>query len=240
MILANLRQRIGAADLDLVTRVLADGDDAARRRIEREVTIRGIDWLLDREGLPERLRAHPELGSPSAQLFLYVTVRHTLLAAAIDDATLTDYVASLMLEFGNRGRAFRIAEYDDASYRYLVDIVGDLSVESGRREFLLSVHLGNFSLWLVGFFPDHVTARNERRGAPGIPYYEELGTRGFSLAAEHRLARQLDMTGIYRSVADSFRRIRVALNQISDRLLFPSVHTPARLLRQVADGFTAA
>lgn len=240
MILANLRPRIGAADLDLVIRVLAGGDESVRRRIEQDVATEGVDWLLDRGGLPERLRAHPELGSPSAQLFLYVTVRHALLAADIDDATLSDYLGALILEFGNRGRAFRIAQYDDASYRYLVDIVDDLSVESGRREFLLSAHLGNFSLWLVGIFPDHVTARNERRGAPGIRYYEELGARGFSLAAEHRLAQQLEMTGIYRAVADSFRRIRVALNQISDRLLFPSVHTPGRLLRQVADGFTAA
>jgi hypothetical protein len=214
MILANLRPRIGASDLDLVIRVLADGDGAARRRIEQEIATEGVDWLLDREGLPERLRSHPELGSPSAHLFMYVTVRHALLAADIDDATLSDYLGAL--------------------------IVDDLSVESGRRGFLLSVHLGNFSLWLAGIFPDHVTARNERRGAPGIGYYDELGARGFSLAAEHRLAHQLEMSGTYRSVADSFRRIRVALNHISDRLLFPSVHTPSRLLRQVADGFTAA
>ncbi|MDH3289724.1 MAG: hypothetical protein OEO20_12655 [Gemmatimonadota bacterium] len=240
MILANLRPRIGASDLDLVIRVLADGDDAARRRIEREIATEGVDRLLDREGLPERLRSHPELGSPSAHLFIYVTVRHALLAADIDDATLSDYLGALILEFGKRGRAFRIAEHDDASYRYLVDIVDDLSVESGRRGFLLSVHLGNFSLWLAGIFPDHVTARNERRGAPGIGYYDELGARGFSLAAEHRLARQLEMSGTYRTVADSFHRIRVALNHISDRLLFPSIHTPGRLLRQVADGFTPA
>ena len=108
---------------------------------------------------------------------------------------------------------------------------------AGRRGFLLAAHLGNFSLWMAGVFPDHITAREERRGGPGLRYYEELGMRGFRLAASHRLAEQLDLAGLYSRAAESFSAIRVALNRLSDRLLFPHVNTPGRLLRQVGDEF---
>ena len=36
-------------------------------------------------------------------------------------------------------------------------------------------------------------------------------------------------------MAARFGLLRVALNSLSDRLLFPNVHTPERLMRQVED-----
>jgi len=204
MILANLRERIAATDVDMVIQLLSRGDAAHRQRLARLVQSQGIDALLDDPELPELLRGAPELDRPTASLFVYVVVRQALRAAGVDDRPLADYVAALMFEFGMRGRAFRIARFDDEEYRYLVDLVADVSSEPGRRGFLLRAHLGNFSLWLAGVFPDHITAREERRGGPGLRYYEELGAQGFRLAADHRMAQQLDLAGLYRRVAGSF------------------------------------
>jgi hypothetical protein len=64
-----------------------------------------------------------------------------------------------------------------------------------------------------------------------------MGARGYRLAADHRLARQFDLAQIYRRAAQSFTPISIALNRLSDRLLFPHINTPGRLLRQVADEF---
>jgi hypothetical protein len=64
-----------------------------------------------------------------------------------------------------------------------------------------------------------------------------MGARGFRLASDHRLARELELDDLYAQVADSFAEIRVALNRLSDRLFFPSRSSPDRLMRQVADEF---
>ena len=50
----------------------------------------------------------------------------------------------------------RIRRNDDESYGYHVDIVADLAEQdgAGERGFLLQTHLGNYSLWLAGLFPD--------------------------------------------------------------------------------------
>jgi hypothetical protein len=146
-------------------------------------------------------------------------------------------VAALLLEFAVEGRANRIAVYDDATYRYLVDIVGDLEGESSeRRQFLLRAHLGNYSLWLSGLFPDYVVARVQRRGAPGLLYYEDLGATGYQLASCCELADRHGLVGVYSQVASGFRAVRRALNRISDRYFFPISPPPIdRLLRQAVD-----
>lgn len=190
----------------------------------------GIDALLDAPELPRLLREVRNLGSPSPALFIYVTMRSALRAVGIDDVPLSDYLGALVLEFGLQNRAYRIARHDDDEYRYLTDILRALQEHSGRRAFLLRAHLGNYSLWLTGVFPDYVVARRERRGAPDFRYYEDLGASGYLLAADHRLAHEYGLRDLYRRAAASMRPIRIALNRVSDRLLFPHA-SPVRRLR---------
>lgn len=237
MILANLRQRLTSRDLDFVLELLAEDDDGRQNALEQAVMEKGPDAVLDDPSLLDRLREHPRLGSPSPALFLYVAVRHALRSVGIDDVRLADYLGALLFEFGFRGRAFRVTTHSDQEYHYLADIVADLEKSSGRLEFQLRAHLGNVSLWIAGIFPDFITYRKHRRGGPDLRYYDEMGARGFRLASHHRLAREFDLVDVYATAADRFSTIRVALNQTSDRLFFPSRTSPDRFMRQVADEF---
>jgi hypothetical protein len=237
MILANLRERFTATDTQLVVDLLARGSGATRRSYVEKAEKEGPDSLLDDPDLLALLGAHSRLTAPSAPLFLYVTLRHALRDCGIDDPRLADYLGALVLDFGMKDRAYRVAPHDDDTRRYLIDILADLSAAEGRRAFLLCVHLGNFSLWLSGIFPDYITAQNARKGAPGFAYYDEMGARGFRRAADHGLARELDLDDLYASVADRFAPIRLVLNRVSDRVFFPNMSSPDRLLRQVGEEF---
>jgi hypothetical protein len=235
MIVANVRGRLRAQDFRLVVLALAHGHAAARARYERLLLQEGPDRLLDEPGLLEALLALRTLALPSPPLFAYVAVRHTLLAAGVDDRELAEYLAALLLEFGDHDRHTRIRRADDETYRYLVDVVADLTGQddTGERGFLLRVHLGNYSLWLAGLFPDYIAARRSRRGGPDLPYYDALGRQGYQLASEHRLAQHFGVAGIYRAAAERFPTLRVAFNRLSDRVFFPGVSTPDKLLRQL-------
>lgn len=237
MILANLRSRLTPADWALVLDVLSGGDDRRRAALEARAATEGPDVLLDAPSLDGALRDLPGMRQPSAELFVYVAVRRCLLDIGLDDVRLADYFGALVLEFGAHDRAYRPAQHDDATYRYLVELVAEVERVSARRGFLLRVHLGNFSLWLSGLFPDWIARRRERNGGPTLAYYEALGARGYRLAADHRLARELALDEVFATAADVFPRLRVALNRISDTALFPNVHTPERVLRQVTDAF---
>jgi hypothetical protein len=235
MILANVRGRLRAADFHAVALALAGGDAAQRARYDRVLLEEGPDRLLDQPGLFEALLALRTLVVPSPPLFTYVAVRHALLAAGVDDRDLAEYLAALLLEFGDHDRHTRVRRVDDESYRYLVDVVADLTGtdDAGERGFLLRVHLGNYSLWLAGLFPDYIAARRSRRGGPDLPYYDALGRQGFQLASEHRLAERFGVADIYRAAAERFPTLRVAFNRLSDHVFFPGVTTPEKILRNL-------
>jgi hypothetical protein len=198
----------------------------------------GIDALLDDAVLFRELLRRGGISTAPAPLMFYLLVRHALLAREIFDRQLADYTASLLLEFGKAGRAHRIGEWEDQQFHYLADILAELDRARGEREFLLRVHLGNFALWLSGLFPDHITHRVQRRGAPPIAYYEELGARGFRSAAGMELAIRHGLGDVLLQAADEFSNVRSALNSLSDALFFPRPKDPIeRLLREVKDRF---
>jgi hypothetical protein len=235
MILANARHQMSREDAQLAVRLVsgdsADDRDEGQRRLADE----GIDSILDDPRLPAAL-IHSRLGAyASLRLFLYVMVRHALINAGERDRSVSDYLAALLLAFAARDRAERIGEADDQLYDSLVDLVGDVNDRDPRRAFLVRVHLGNRALWVAGLFPDRIEQRKWKRGGPDLEYFEAIGKRGFELAAEHRIAEQYGMAELYAAVAERFGRLRVALNAVSDRLLFPNVSTPERLMRQVRD-----
>jgi hypothetical protein len=107
---------------------------------------------------------------------------------------------------------------DDHDHHYLVDILADLSASRGDRSFKVSVHLGNYAIWLSGLFPERIAARRIRRGGPDLRYYESLGGRGYAEASEHRLAEQRGLDQVLRTAADRVHDIRVALNRVSSQL----------------------
>jgi len=222
VILANTRGRLRSRDLDLVLLLLSRGSARRRKELERQLEQEGPDPLLDAAELPERLLAVRTMLVPGEVLFFYVLVRHALLEAEVPQAEVADYLAALLLEFGQRDRANRVAWHDDHSHRYLVDILADLDESTGGRRFRVMVHLGNYALWLSGLFPDYIEARRLRRGGPNVGYYDALGRRGFAMASEHILADHYHLDDVFQTTADRYSVIREALNGLSHRVWFPA------------------
>lgn len=235
MILPNVRGSFGRDEAIWLVRLLAGDDSRERSHWESVLGERGIDPLLDDPRTLRALIRHGGVSLIPARLALYVFIRHAMVESGIGSRVLADYVTAMVLEFGLQSRAYRVSRYDDREYRYLVDILRDLADARGQREFLLRVHLGEFALWLSGLYPDYITARVHRRGGPGLDYYEEMGTTGYLLAADHPRARNGALSHLYRDAAETFGRVRRALNTFSDRFLLPRATSPVdRFLRQVA------
>lgn len=237
MILANVRQQLTRDDAQLLLRLAARGSTAAYERAEITLRERGIDALLDDPQVLAGILSSRQAAHASPQLVSYVMVRHALLDMGERDRVLADYVARIMMDFGIRDRAHRVAPSDDERYETLALLARDIEGADARRSFLVRAHMGNYALWLSGLFPDHIEYRRHRRGGPDLDYYEEMGRRGFTLAAEHRLADEHGLRGLFRGIAGAFSKLRVALNRVSDELLFPNRSSPDRLLRQVRDEF---
>jgi hypothetical protein len=236
MILPNVRASFGRAEVGAIMNAVAGSDAGRRAELTDRLHHDGLDAILDDPRTLNAVLTGDHYGG--AALVSYLLVRHALLETGLDDRTLADYLASVLVEFGREDRAFRIAPDDPDTFYYLVDLVAAMETPDGRRRFLVRAHLGNFALWLGGIFPDHITYRVQRRGAPGLRYVEAMGATGYRMAAESRLADRHGLTAVYRTAADVFPDLRLALNRVSDRYLFPA-RAPSvdRLLRQVSDAF---
>jgi hypothetical protein len=160
-------------------------------------------------------------------------VRHALRRLGEDDRRLADYVAAVLMHFGMRDNAYRVSASDDQLYDSLAALLADVDDPDGRRSFLVRTHLGDYALWLSGLFPDYIEHRRWRRGGPDLDYYEEMGRRGYQLAAGHRLADEHGIATLFATAAERFGLLRAALNDVSDSLLFPNRYSPERLMRQV-------
>jgi hypothetical protein len=222
MILANTRGQLKPNDLQLVLLLLSRGSATHRVVLEERLNQEGPDSLLESPDLPEALLAVRTILVPSPALFFYVMVRHALRTAEVDDRELADYLASMLLEFGRRERAYQVDWNDDQRHRYVIDILADLELSQGARRFKVMVHLGNYALWLAGLFPAYIAARQLRSGGPDLSYYDTLGRRGFELASDHALADHYNLETVFRSAAERYPEVRGALNDISERVFFPS------------------
>ena len=233
MIQATVRHKLTRDDAQLVARLIARDSGTPLSEIERTLADRGIDAVLDDPRLPAALVRAGQGTCASFPLFAYVMVRHALRRLGEDDRRLADYVAAVLTHFGVRDNAHRISASDDQLYDTLASLVADVDDPDGRRSFLVRTHLGNYALWLSGLFPDHIEHRRWRRGGPDLDYYEEMGRRGFELAAGHRLADDHGLATLFATAAERFGLLRAALNDVSDALLFPDRYSPERLMRQV-------
>jgi hypothetical protein len=238
MVFPNIRSCFGRAEAGIVVALLAQGDEAgARQRVERRLGDEGFDSLLDDPRTLNAVLTAGGMAAAPARLVFYLLVRHALLEQGFDDLTTADYLTALLLEYGRGRRAYRVEAAGPLELPYLADHVEALATARGRQAFLLEAHLGELALWLSGLFPDWIEHRRNRRGAPGLSYYEELGSTGYRLAAGRDDAERHGLGPLYRNCARHFPVLRVALNRLADRHFFPGSGGIDRLLRQVGDAF---
>jgi hypothetical protein len=231
MIRPNVRASFGRREAEILLALAGpEGEDRLREQ--------GIDGLLDDARLVRKLLQRGGIDLAPAPLIFYLLVRQALLEREIHDRQLADYTAAVLLEFGRLGRRSQGAHGSMPDTIYLTDILDEIDRARGEREFALRAHVGNVALWLGGVFPDFIAHRVQRKGAPPISYYDEVGAAGFRGAASMQAALRHDLGDLFLRFADQFSTIRSALNGLSDALFFPHPRDAVeRVLREVTDRY---
>jgi len=219
MIRANCRARFTAADFDFIVRTLARSQTDQVSLVDLLSDIETRDSILDHPRLVEAILNNCGHLRISSQFYFYVLARHVLQQGGIGDRKLCDYVASLLETFS---RASRLQVSDEtnhaAAHQYISDMLIALRQASPEQAFLLRAHVGNYSLFISGIFHEN-TQRRSLRGGPDIEFYEQVGRTNYELVASHATARRCELDDVFEGLADRFRDVRLALNQLSDRLL---------------------
>src|SRR5205085_11238565 len=177
-----------------------------------------LDSILDHPKLVETILNNAGQLRISSQFYFYILARHVLKQAGIGDRKLSDYVGSLLETFSRANQLQSPEGIGDRAHEYISDMLIALQRATPEQSFLLRAHVGNYSLFISGIFHEN-THRRSLRGAPAIGFYEQVGRTNYQLVASHETARRCELTDVFAGLADRFHDVRLALHELSDRLL---------------------
>jgi hypothetical protein len=218
MIRANCRERFTGADFDFIVRTLARSLTDQVSLVDLLSDAETRDSILDHPRLVDAILSNPAHLHISSQFYFYVLARYVLRQAGILDRKLCDYVGSLLEAFSRANQLHQPDEIGNRAHEYISDMLIALQRVRPEQAFLLRAHIGNYSLFISGIFYENAQRRHQR-GGPDLNFYEQIGRTNYQLLAEHATARRCELDDVFEGLADRFRDVRLALNQLSDRLL---------------------
>lgn len=219
-ILPNCRQQFTPADLRFITSTLARGEGQERALLELLGDSESRDQILDEERLFQALQDSPSCTDISEHCYFYVLVRHVLRRAGLEDRRLADYVAEMLAGFLRQDHASGLKDSEGRPMQYVFEMLAAMQSADDRTRFQIQAHLGNHTLLLTGLFPTRIRRQSERRGAPGIKYYEGMGRSSFKAASDHRLAPRYELDRVLADLAEAFSDVRQALNDLTERVVW--------------------
>jgi hypothetical protein len=216
----NCRVQFAAEDVEFVLSVLSRklGDKECLVRLLADEESR--DQILDDEDILRELVERRACLRVSSRFYFYVLVRHVFRRSGIQDRVVADYVAEVLAEFAMAERARCVVPGQASPLQYFFEMLSALEQADDRTRFVLRAHIGNYSLFLSGVFPERCRHGAESRGRPDIKYFDALGRSQFRAASDHRLARRYDLASLFQTLSERFQTTRLALNNIADRFFF--------------------
>jgi hypothetical protein len=226
----NCRVQFTGEDVDFILSVLRPKVGTAECLVKLLTDDESRDLILDDEDLLRAVLEHRSCLRISTHFYFYILVRQVFRRSRITERGVADYVAEVLSEFSRLERTECRPNGQVQPLDYFFEMLGALQTADDTTRFYIRAHIGNYSLFLSGIFPDRIRFRAEVRGAPNLKYYEELGRSNYRVAGDHRLARKYDLDGIFNTLAERFQTTRLALNDLGERLLTladvePQVHT---------------
>ncbi len=218
LIQSNCRAQFAVEDVEFILSVLGGKIGTAECLVQLLADEDSRDLILDDEALLHALLERRGCLNVSSRFYFYILVRNVFRRSDIQDRKVADYVAEVLAEFVLSERSRCLIPGQPNSLDYFFEMLGALRTADERTSFYIRVHMGNYSLFLAGVFPDRIRFRSEARGFPDLKYYEEVGRTQYRVASDHRLAHRYDLTNIFNTLADRFGTTRAALNDIAERL----------------------
>lgn len=218
MIQPNCRVQFAAEDIEFIVSVLGHktGDMECLVKLLTDEETR--DLILDDEELFRALLERRGCLRVSTHFYFYVLVRQVFLRSDLKDRAVADYVAEVLAEFARAERARCFVPGQANPLDYFFEMLAALQTADERTSFQIRVHIGNYSLFLAGVFPERIRFRAEKKGFPHLKYYEALGRSQYRAACDHRLAQRYELANIFDTLSERFQATRRALNDISDRV----------------------
>jgi len=161
---------------------------------------------------------------PLQQLFVDLVGRHYAEEIGIRDPQVVGYVAHLLTEFCAAEQLFKIR---DASGRQLGD-VGEMLLESDPvhgaapsfdRERQVRKHIGDFTLFFTGMFPESINhMRLRRQRVDNLLDWMKAGKESYYIVSKFEYFEYAKVAPLFASLSTNFEQCVYGLNRVKNEL----------------------
>ncbi len=161
---------------------------------------------------------------PLQQLFVELVGRHYAEQIGIRDPQIVAYVAHLMTEFCDAEQLFKIR---DAAGRNLTD-VGEMLIESDPvfgpapsfdRERQVRKHIGDYTLFFTGMFPESINHfRLRRNRMENFVDWMKAGKESYYIVSKFDVFEYTKVAPLFATLSKNFEQCVFALNRVKNEL----------------------
>jgi len=178
-----------------------------------ELTETSLDDILKDKRLWMGIVKSEKIEHVSSSLFFYLAIQHYLDEVGITDIDIVDYVSGVLHGFVEHKKMTKVGTYH---FEHVVDLrYAAKAATEEHLKFSLSRHLGNYTLYVSGMFPEHL---ERSRSILGVKDFEDMGREGFARAVESDYAGSTGQHPVLSWLVDHFHVVRGKLNHFSMEL----------------------
>ncbi|MBI3912186.1 MAG: hypothetical protein HY320_14810 [Armatimonadetes bacterium] len=183
--------------------------------------------------MPAKISAH----HPLRQLFEALVESTFTREVGLHDMRVPRYIANLLVDFTHRDNLFRIRDARGRPIEEVAEMLADgdvaLSATSFEREREVHKHIGDFTLFWTGVYPEMLRYFRAAARKDHLIDYVEQGRSSYRIAATFDYGPYAQEAPILRRLADEFERCIFGLNRVRsemDALGDPQLRAVRRLL----------
>src|SRR5688572_32294064 len=177
---------------------------------------------------------------PLHRLFSALTERSFAEKLGWPDLNITEYVSNLLVEFTHTDRLYKVRNHEGQQVDTVVDLLYEsevlLAAQSLEREHEVHRHIGDFTLFMTGLFPEYL----KRLKTAGLIYHKDFlidymktGKRSYGIVAQMADQPAQDERPLFTKLSDNFELCVTGLGFVRsdlDRMKNPAYQQAKDLL----------
>jgi hypothetical protein len=160
---------------------------------------------------------------PLRRLFSELLYKHLIRAAQLDDPQISDYVGDLLVNFTHVDNLYRLRNSKGPRLEDVAEmlIASNPLLEGRSFEYEREVrkHIGDYTLFLTGLFPEYVAKLNRKPfRMDSLIDYLKAGKESYRVVAAFDQFEYRDVAPLFRKLSEKFELCVYGLNLIKDDL----------------------
>ncbi|HEY3328863.1 MAG TPA: hypothetical protein VGK19_02490 [Capsulimonadaceae bacterium] len=182
------------------------------------------DWTYDQEGFafPSKPPSDIPADHPLRSLFAAMVERAFLMNIGVFDSAVTQYVADVLTDFTHTRNVYQVRSLSGQPLREVAEMLVEadvrLNATSFNREREVHKHIGNFTLFWTGVFPDALPRMNAGFRKDQLIDYVEQGKSSYAIAASFDHGAYQDEAPVLKRLSSEFELCMLGLNFVRKEL----------------------